>query len=476
MDNRLTDRLLFLIKEGSPMSFSERLNLTLRLSLPAILAQLSTIVMQYIDAAMVGSLGAQASASIGLVSTTTWLFSGLCSAVVAGFAVQVAHFIGAGKNSSARDVLGQSVLFTVAFSIVLSMVGVAISDRLPTWLGADSSIHSDASLYFRFYSLFLPILQLYFLSGSMLRYSGNMRVPSIAGVAMCFLDVVFNFFLIFPTRMVHLFGMPIVIYGAGLGVKGAVLGTGLACLVMAVFLLWFLFFRSRELSMDGEKIRIFPESRIIKKSLQIGLPMGIEHLMICGAQIVSTIIVAPLGVFAIAANSFAVTAESLCYMPGYGIADAAATLVGQSLGAKRVKLAKSFAYMSVGTGVLVMTLMGIVMYVFAPQIIGIMTPVTEIKDLAVGALRIEAFAEPMYAASIVSYSVFVGAADTLTPCLMNLLSIWGVRLGMAAILAPRMGLNGVWLAMCIELCFRGLIFLIRLFSKKWLRKYGNYKG
>lgn len=193
--------------------------------------------------------------------------------------------------------------------------------------------------------------------------------------------------------------------------------------------------------------------------------------MICGAQIMTMVIVAPLGVFAIAANSFAVTAESLCYMPGYGIADAAATLVGQSLGANRVRLAQSFAYLTVGTGMVVMTFMGVLMYLFAPQIIGIMTPVEQIRDLGAKVLRIEAFAEPMFAASIVAYSVFVGAVDTLVPCLMNLLSIWGVRLTLAAVLAPKLGLRGVWIAICIELCFRGIIFLVRLFRKRWLRRY-----
>lgn len=194
-------------------------------------------------------------------------------------------------------------------------------------------------------------------------------------------------------------------------------------------------------------------------------------MMICGAQIMTMVIVAPLGVFAIAANSFAVTAESLCYMPGYGIADAAATLVGQSLGANRVRLAQSFAYLTVGTGMVVMTFMGVLMYLFAPQIIGIMTPVEQIRDLGAKVLRIEAFAEPMFAASIVAYSVFVGAVDTLVPCLMNLLSIWGVRLTLAAVLAPKLGLRGVWIAICIELCFRGIIFLVRLFRKRWLRRY-----
>ena len=198
--------------------------------------------------------------------------------------------------------------------------------------------------------------------------------------------------------------------------------------------------------------------------------MGVEHVLICGAQILTTVIVAPLGVFAIAANSFAVTAESLCYMPGYGIADAATTLVGQSIGAKNRTLTRSFARITVGMGMVVMGVMGVLMYIFAPEIIGLMSPVTEIRNLGVMALRVEAFAEPMFAASIVAYGVFVGAADTLVPCVMNLFSIWAVRLTLAALLAPTMGLKGVWVAMCIELCFRGLIFLIYLKWERWMRK------
>lgn len=140
------------------------------------------------------------------------------------------------------------------------------------------------------------------------------------------------------------------------------------------------------------------------------------------------------------------------------------------MGAKRVRLTRSFARITVLMGMIVMGFMGLIMYVFAPQIIGLMTPVEEIRQLGVMALRIEAFAEPFFAASLVSYGVFVGAADTFIPCLMSFFSIWAVRLSLAVILAPTMGLKGVWIAMCTELCFRGIIFLIRLLRERWMRK------
>jgi len=465
-----THALLELIRNGKPMTLGQQLQLAALLSIPAVIAQLSSIIMQYIDAMMVGRLGAEASASIGLVSTSTWLFGGLCSASAMGFSVQVAHRIGAKDMHGARDVLRQALTAALVISMTLGLFGASISGMLPAWLGGDVSIRHDASFYFLIFSLFLPMMLMSHLASGMLRCSGNMRIPSMMGVAMCVLDVVFNFLLIFPTRELDVAGMTLTLPGAGLGVKGAALGTAAAETIVAVVLLWYLWNRSKELGLKGERGSFHPKAEILKKALHIGFPMGLEHTVICFAQIMTTVIVAPLGVCAIAANSFAITAESLCYMPGYGIADAATTLVGQSVGAKRKRMTRSFAHITVLMGMVVMGFMGVLMYLFAPEIIGLMTPVEEIRELGVQSLRIEAFAEPMFAASIVAYGVFVGAADTLIPCMMNFFSIWAVRLSLAAILAPTMGLRGVWIAMCVELCFRGTIFLIRLRSGKWMKK------
>ncbi len=469
-EKRKTDYLLSLIREGKSMTLKQQLRLTMYLSTPAIMAQVSSIAMQYIDASMVGSLGANAAASIGLVSTTTWLFWGLCAAATTGFSVQVAHRIGAGDFAGARKILRQSVTATLVFSSLLAVAGISISDILPGWLGGDEMIWSDSSLYFRIFSLFLPALQLNFLAGGMLRCSGNMRVPSMLNVLMCLLDVVFNFFLIFPTRQIDWWGWEFTTPGAGLGVKGAILSTVLAEFVTTVGMMWYLCRRSPMLRLSGERGSFRPRKDTLRKAVRISLPMGFEHIAICGAQIATTVIVAPLGITAIAANSFAIIAESLCYMPGYGISEAATTLVGQSLGANRIRLLRRFANITVWSGMLIMGVMGALMYAAAPQIIGVMTPVEEIRTLGVEILRIEAFAEPMFAASIVAYGVFVGVGGTFMPSLMNFGSIWGVRLTLAARFAPTMGLPGVWLAMCIELCFRGTIFLVRLWGSNWIYK------
>lgn len=463
-----TPDLAELLNQGMPLTLWQRLKLVANLSWPAIMAQLSAILMEYIDASMVGSLGASASASIGIVSTSTWLFWGLGSAFATGFSVQVAHLVGAGRDDSARDVVRQSLLSLFAFGLLLMTVGAAISGRLPQWLGGNADINADASSYFLIVILSIPFCFMTFLSSSMLRCSGNMIVPGVANVAMCLLDVVFNFFLIFPDHDVVGMHFP----GFGLGVSGAAIGTALAQFITGVFLLWFMLRRSQHLNFRGRRFSLRLRQETLKRAVQISLPIGGERIMMCGAQIITTIIVAPIGTAAIAANAFGITAESLCYMPGYGISDAATTLVGQSMGAKRKSMARSFGKITIALGMIVMTIMGAIMWIAAPVMMDVFTPDKAVRALGVAALRIEAWAEPMFAASIVSYGVMIGAGYTLVPACINLGSIWAVRLSLAALLAPSMGLHGVWLAMCIELCVRGTVFLIVFFKGHWLKK-GN---
>lgn len=459
-----------LIRSQAPLTFGQQLKLTAQLSWPAMMAQLSSIMMQYIDAAMVGRLGADNSASVGLVSTSLWLFWGICSAVTTGFSVQVAHSIGASEQARARRILRQAITSCLMFSIVISAVGAAIAFPLPRWLGGTEEVCHEASVYFLTFVLSLPLLTLNYLGGGMLRCAGNMKVPGGLNVMMCVLDVVFNFFLIFPTRPIELSGSIITVPGAGLGVFGAALGTVSAEIITAGAMMWYLCFRQPDMAISRERGSFRPTGDVIRKALKVSAPMTLEHAVICGAQIAVTVIVAPLGVMAIAANAFAVTAESICYMPGYGIGDAATTLVGQSYGAKRLDLARRFGYITVGAGMTIMTLMGIILYICAPWVMELMSPVEGIVTLGAESLRIEAFAEPMFAASIVAYGVMVGVGDTVIPACMNFGSIWLVRLPLAALFAPTMGLQGVWLAMCLELTFRGLIFLWRLISGAWLKK------
>jgi putative MATE family efflux protein len=450
-----SELLLSYIREGKMMTQSEKLWLIVSLSIPSILAQISATVMFFIDASMVGHLGAKASAAIGLVETTGWLMGGLASAANMGFSVQVAHFIGANDFEAARRVLRQSMVCCLIWAIITSLISVIIAPFLPYWMGGSEEIARDASIYFAIFGLAGIFFQAEGLAGSMLKCSGNMKIPSMLNIGMCVMDVLFNY---------------IFIYILDLGVMGAAIGTGVAMLITAGLMLYFLLVKSKMLSLVGRPGSFKPKSDTISTAFKIGAPMGLQHLLMGGAYVVSTMIVAPLGTIAIAAHSLAITVESLCYMPGYGIAEAATTLVGQGIGAGQKLLTRSFARMSVGLGIAVMTVMGVLMWTFAPELMSLMSPVEEVIAQGTQVLRIEAWVEPMFAAAIVANGVFIGAGDTIIPAIMSLVSMWAVRLTLAASLAPKYGLKGMWIAMATELTFRGSIFLIRLFKGNWSEK------
>lgn len=448
-----SDQLLGFIRDGKPLSGSDKLNLIIQLSIPSILAQITSVVMFFIDQAMVGQLGANASAACGLVETSTWLFGSLTAAASMGFSVQVAHFIGANDFVKARQVFRHGLIITTILSLVMVTVAAAIARPLPYWLGGGPDIAHDASMYFLIFVLAGPFFQLNSLSASMLKCSGNMRIPSMVSVMMCVLDVVFNYILIFKV---------------GLGVVGAAIGTASSIVICGCLQAYFAIFRNKILSLRRVGEHFQWVSDYLTNALKIGMPMAAQSVLMSGAQIVGTMIVAPLGNIAIAANTLGITAESLCYMPGFGIGEAATTLVGQSIGAGRRDLCRSFARTTLFSGMVVMAVMGVVMYIFSYEMMSLMTPVEAIRDLGSQCLRIEAFAEPMFAASIIAVSVCVGAGDTLKPAIISLCSMWFLRLTLAYALSLHYGLVGVWAAMALELIVRGILLTARLFRGKWM--------
>ena len=457
------------MRQGGDISLRETAQVALTLSIPSILEQLVVTAMEYIDAAMVGHIGAGATAAIGIVSSSTWLLNGILLGLSTAFSIQIAQYLGADRQADARGVLRQAMLFNLAAGLAAAGFGVGISGHLPGWLGADASLQADASAYFAIWSAALPLTIAMGMYTAMLRATGDALTPSLISVLVCALDVVFNFFLINPTRELTLFGRSVTVWGAGLEVPGAALGTALSTIIGGALTLGILLLR------DGPLCIRKPGSWKITRSClvnlwRVGAPLAAERAALSSAQVLLVRIVSGLGTVAIAANSLGVSAESLCYMAGYGIQDAAIALIGQAVGAHRKDMAKRFAWLCTAMGVGIMALSGVGLFVFAPALMSIFTADAAVIALGVRVLRIEAFAEPMFGASIVASGAMQGTGDSTACFLLNLFSMWGIRLTLAFLLAPRFGLVGVWGAMCFELCIRGLLFLIRLARGRWLEK------
>ncbi|WP_285940350.1 MATE family efflux transporter [Faecalibaculum rodentium] len=438
-----TQRSLQDLRQGVSLSAGRQYSLIFRLALPAILAQVAGTLMQLIDASMAGRLGSLAAASIGLVASSTWLFSGICRGVIFGFSVQTAQTIGAGNDELAARICRQGLAAILLFALTFAMTGLFAAPHLPVWLHGDPAIQSMASAYFGWWCLFLPFLMLNEWAVQMLQATGNTRLPGMLQILMCALDVVFNWFFIFQLN---------------LGVAGAAIGTGAAAMCTSLYLAWFTLVRSPFLS-GHHSFRFRKET--IQRAVKIGLPVSVEQLVTGSGYVIFTRIVAGLGSISVAANSFSITGESLAYMPGFGIASAASAIIGQCVGAGRKTLTRSLAWRIELAGITVMSVMGIALWLLAPALMQLLSVDPAVQDLGTRVLRIEAFAEPMYGAAIVATGILRGKGDTLWPTIISLVSNWGLRIPFAAAMTGY-GLPGVWFAMAFELNCRGLLFLFRL--------------
>lgn len=274
MKDSVSQRLIGKIRSGESFTRAEELALVIRLSIPAILAQFANVLMQYIDAAMVGNLGAVEAAAVGIVSSTIWLFWGLGSAGITGYSVLASQEIGAKSYPTARKLLRQGITVAVAIGAILGAVGLMISPWLPGFLGASADVAREGTKYFAIYTAAMPLLFLSYEAGSMLRASGNIRVPSFLNIFMCVEDVVFNYFLIFPTRLVTFLGFTFTMPGAGIGVAGAALGTVLAELCTAVPMLWYVCTGARNSRSGAKRDGSSPSFRCLKKHSKSGFRSG----------------------------------------------------------------------------------------------------------------------------------------------------------------------------------------------------------
>ncbi len=448
------------------LKLTEQISLILLMTAPAVLAQISSVFMQYIDCAMIARVGSTEAAAIGLVESTIWLYSSVVHALLIGFSVLCSHKVGARDQDGAVKVFIQSLLFMMVLIFVFVFFGVIFNQKLPIFLGGQGIILEKASSYFLIIVLGMPFFALMELAAIMMQAHGLMKVTGFLNVLSCLFDVIFNYILIFPSHEIDIYSFVLCIPGFNLGIEGAALGTVLSYAVTA--LLFFIYIIKRTDFLKFKKEHLFPDFRLIKNALKISLPIALQNALMMSALIISTKIVAPLGNIALATNSFAITAESICFMAAYGLQGAACAIIGQAYGARNRRLTLNFAWICACLGMLIMTVSGIIMFIIAPYLMALLTPDESIQELGAYILRIEAFAEPLFGASIVIAGVFRGTGDTFIPGILNLVSIYGVRLPLAYILAIDYALTGVWIAMAVELCVRGLLFIKRLKGRKWL--------
>ena len=391
------------------------------LAWPTMLEQLMQTAVQYIDTAMVGSLGTQATAAVGATTTINWLLNSTLSALGVGFLAFVSQACGSGDREKPAKAASQAVLATLVVGSLFTLLTLSLSSVIPVWMQVDPEIQTMAGQYF--FILYLPMLPrtASILFGTLLRAVGDTRTPMRIGLWVNIINVILNFLLIYPSTTY--FG--IFVPGAGLGVIGAAIASAVAFAFGGIVIsitLW----RHPLISPKGWSLK--PDMAILKPCLRVALPNALQRFGTSLGYVAFAAMINSLGEISTAAHTIANTVESAFYIPGYGMQTAAATLAGNALGARDERKIRDLGRMILMIEVVLMIVSGGALFLFAPNMMGLFSKDAQVIALGSIVLRMVAVSEPFYGVSIIIEGMMQGMGKTMMPFVCNITGMWGVRI------------------------------------------------
>lgn len=439
------------------------------LAWPTMLEEFMQTAVQYIDTAMVGSLGTHATAAVGSTSTVNWLVGSTIAAIGIGFLAYIARSFGAGNMENAKRASAQAVLAVLVTGVIFTVLTTSLSGYVPIWMQVDESVRDTASKYFLI--LYAPMLPraASIIFGTVLRGAGDTKTPMICGVIVNIINVVLNFLLIYETRMLNIFGFEFKMIGAGMGVLGAALASAIAFTVGGV-LITIAIFRHPTISPRGYSLK--PNFDVLRPCMSVAVPNMFQRFMTSLGYVVFASMINSLGDVATAAHTIANTVESAFYIPGYGMQSAAATLSGNTLGMGDRKRMNELTSMMIILEVFMMIVTGGLLFVFAPEMMRLFTKDSEVIALGTTVLRMVAVSEPIFGVAIVIEGIMQGVGKTVFPFIFNVIGMWGIRIVGTFICTTffSLGLVSAWACMILHNLVLFFMFIVHWKRGKWMNE------
>ena len=443
---------------------SQQIKEIMHLAWPAIIQEAMAVVVVYADTAMVGKLGANSSAAVGLTSTFSWLITSVCLGFGVGVLAVAAKADGQNDAKKTSKAAAQAFYLTMVLGIILTLICLLISPFLPVWLKGDPIIQKDASKYFALSSASLLFKTSVLVLGSALRGVSDMKTPMYINVLTNIINIILNFFLIYPSRTIA----GIHVYGSNLGVSGAAIATSTAFTIGGL-LMFYVYYHNPRLNFQVYPLKY--SKTIMRECLHISVPVVLERSVICFGHVAFSSLIANLGVIPFAAHTIAIQAEQAFYIPGYAFQSSCATLVGNAIGQRDEEKVYSTTYTISAISFCIMAICGLILFIGAEKIMGIFTPDQEVIELGANVLRIVSVSEPIFGVLCNLEGTFNGMGDTKAPFVFSLFTMWMIRVlgSFVAIHLFHMGLTAVWIMMVADNVTRCILLITRF-------KRGSWKG
>ena len=409
------------------------------LAIPMMLEMSMESVFAVVDIAFVSRLGTDAIAAVGITEALVTVLYAVAVGLGMGVTAMVSRRIGAKQTDAAASVTGQAIWIGAVLSIVIGVAGATYAKEMLTMMGASDSVVATGT---GFTSVLLggsvTILYLFLLNAAF-RGAGD------AAVALRSLWIANGLNIILD---------PCLIFGLGpfpeMGVTGAAVATTIGRGTGVLYQLWYLFDGRGRLEFHFRHLRVIPS--LISRVLIISIGGVGQFLVATSSWIIIMRIVALYGSSAIAAYTIALRMLEFVWLPAWGLGNAAATLVGQNLGARQALRAERSAWLAARYNTIFMSVAGVFIIALAPWIVGLFTDVPEVMSYGTSCLRILGIGFPMYAIGMIITQALNGAGDTVTPTVINLICFWMLQIPLSYWLATtvELGPNGVFLAMVIS--------------------------
>ena len=483
------------------------------LSIPTMIEEVMSTLLQYVDTAMVGRLGEEATAAVSTTTTINWLVSSIPFALAIAVMAMISRENGAGNTARTRQITAQATWLLLLIGGLLTIICLALSPFIPVWMGAEPSVRGPASSYFAIISIPLVFRTSTIVLGAAIRATKNTRTPMLINLAANLLNAALN---------------ALFIYGLSMGVSGAAIASAIAYTLcgIAMFLVTrktpalqftkedFLPRTRQRVSLDkcpsrssdpagslrgpapanarAEKDDPVPEASaggcglsapspgsrenrvsFYREFARIGLPALGTSLASCLGYVFFAGMVSGMGTTVFAAHSLAVTAEQLFYIPGYGLRTATTSLVGNALGEndpRKMHLTERF---SIALTVAMMVVSGICLYLLAEPLMRLFTPSEPAALLGARMLRLVSFTEPFFGLMIVLEGISYGKGRTRGVFIVETFSMWAIRILFTFLTVKvwGLGLLEVWYCMIADNITKALLLLILyLASKKTLKQ------
>jgi len=429
----------------------------LMLAWPVIMEMALHMFVWVFDTAMVGRLSAEALNAVGLGGQIVFTITAVFSGRGIGTMVLVARFTGAQQREDVQRAASRGLGLGFIIGLLVAAGTGLLSKPLLQVFVKDPLVLGYAVSYMRITSSAVAFMIPMNVGSYIMRGVGNTRTPMvIAGIANA-INVVGDYALIFGK-----FGLP------RLEVVGAATATAAAQIIGSVIII--------SLLLAGRQgIRVKPalmfrlDKDFVKRIMRLSIPASLEEFMNSSGRVVSSLWISGMGAVPFAANSIAVAAESISFMPGYGFAVAASTLVGQNLGAVKKEEAEESALRAILMGTLFMTVIGLVFFFFPTLIIAIFTDLPDVMSLAARCIRIGAFEQPFIALSMILAASLRGAGDTRGPFAAVAASNWLVRLPLIymVVYVWRLEVTYVWAATLIQFIVETALLAWRFLARRW---------